>query len=304
MKFVMVSVLVAVAAPAVAQEGGEQPADPRAAHRPLTWSVRVPTELGFNAGLDNSPGDVTVSRLGAEFGVGIPIATMAQLELGFEYEYSRYEFSNATGFVAGSSSPWQDIHNETVRARFYQQHDRQLGWFVGGSIGLSHEEGADLGDALHAGVFGGVMYNLSESVRIGGLLGVRSRIEDDPWFIAVPTIDWQIDPQWRLTNAGKPGLTLFYSPSEQWTLSLGAWYESRDFRLDSNGPVPDGVGRDQSVPIALGATFRPTSNMTLDFGAGVRVLGNLELENSTGGRVADIDVDPAAFLSFAVGVKF
>ncbi len=291
-------VMGVLAAGAAAQESQAPPA------RPVTWTFRVPTAVQFNTNFDDGqPGDVTVTRLGAELGVGIPIATMSQLDLGFEYEYSRYDFSNATGF-GGVANPWTDIHRETFRARYGQQQDMQLSWLVGGFVGLSGEEGADAGDSVHAGVYGGVGYNLSRSLKIGGVVGVFTRIEDDPIVLPIPSLDWEIDPQWRLSTAGKPGLTVFFSPNDQWTLSLGAWYESRDFRLDESGPVPGGVGREEGWPVAFGATFRPTPNLSLDLGAGVRVLETYELLDASGNGLGRIDADPTPFVSFTLGVKF
>jgi hypothetical protein len=309
MKRAVVLMAVLMAGRALGQEAGSGETGEAAragggGGRPVTWSVRVPTELGFKADLDNSAGSVTVSRVGAELGVGIPIATMAQLELGFDYEYSRYEFSNATGFVAGVNSPWQDMHRETVKARFMQQHDMRVAWLVGGSIGLSHEEGADLGDSIYGSAYGGATYQVNEKLKIGGVLGLYTRIEDDPWVLIVPIVDWQIDDQWRLTNGGRPGLALYYTPDPQWTLSLSSWFDSRDFRLDDRGPVPGGVVRDQSFAVQFGATFRATQQITFDAGVGMKLFGNYELENAAGRRVADVDVDPSAFLSISATVRF
>lgn len=306
MKRAITGLMLLVSIPAMAQEEATTPAtpDPRTAHRPLEWFVKIPTELGFSTSLDNSPGDVTISRIGAEVGVGIPIATMALLDLGFDYEYSRYQFDNATGFIAGVSSPWEDVHRETLRARFSQRQTRQLAWFVGGSLGWSAEEGAELADSVFGSFYGGATYYVSQSLRLGGLLGVQSRIEDDPLVLVVPIIDYELDPQWRLTNAGRPGLSIYYTPQQQWTLSLGAWYDYRDIRLDDNGPVPSGVVRERSVPILFGVTHRPTSNMTIEVGLGVRVGGEFQLDDSAGNEMVEIESNPAPFLSFAVGVKF
>lgn len=308
-----IGLLLTLATLAPAQEGKEQPAashaaapavPPESLHRPVEWSVKVGTELGFNSNLDNAPGDVTVSRISAELGVAIPIATMAQLDLGFDYDYSRYDFTGATAFIAGSSSPWQDVYRETITARFTQQHDRRLAWLVGGSLRFSAEEGGDVGNSVSGSAYGGALYHVSESLMLGGVLGVSTRLEKDPWLVLFPIVDWKIDPQWRLSNAGKPGLHIFYSPSQRWTLSLGSWYDFRDFRLDDSGPVPGGVGRDESVPVQFGATFRPTGNMTIDLATGVRLWQSYEVLNSAGNTVSEIDADPAPFLSFSVGVKF
>ena len=272
--------------------------------RPVTWTIKFPTELGFSASLDGAPGEVTTSRIGGDFEVGIPTGSRSQLDLGFEYEYTRYEFDDATGFVAGATSPFKDVHRETVRARFGQQETLQLGWMVGGYVGFSAEDGADLSESVVGGLYGGVSYYLSRSLKVGGALGVFARLEDDPLIVPIPVIDWTITEQWRMSNAGKLGLTMYYSPCEQWTLALGAWYDERNFRLDDSGVIPSGVVRDSNVPLQLTATYKPTANFSAEFGGGIRFFGNYEVRDSSRNKVADIDSDPAGYLAIILSVKF
>jgi hypothetical protein len=150
-----------------------------AAQRKVEWFIKFPTELGLASSLDGS-GNVTVSRVGADFEVDIPIATRGELDLGFSYDYTRYDFNDATGFVAGSTSPFQDIHREAFRVYYGQQQTLQLGWSVGGSIGLSGEEGADTADSVVGSVFAGVGYYLSRDLRVGVAVGIFSQLEQSP----------------------------------------------------------------------------------------------------------------------------
>jgi hypothetical protein len=282
----------------------EQPDQMQMPERHVEWTFKPRMQMGFNSGFDGAPGDVTVTRVGADLGVEIPVATMSALEFGFEFEYSRYDFTGATGFVGGTGSPFQDVHRQVFRARYGQQQTMQLSWFVAGYAGWSGEDDADLDQSVIAGIYGGVGYYLSRDVRIGAALGVFSRIEDDPLVIPIPALDWKLDEQWRISTAGKPGLTVFYSPTERWTLSLGAWYDERNFRLDESGPVPNGVGRESSVPVEFGIVFRPMPNLEVNGALGARVLNNYEIDSATGATLADIDADPSAYLGFGVTIKF
>lgn len=290
--------------PADAEKAQAPDLNARAAERPVVWSLNFPAELGLAAGIVDQPGDVSTSRLGAELGVDIPLGARSQLTLGFDYEYSRYEFSNTAGSIAGTSSPWRDINRETFRARFGTQQTMRLSWLVGGSVGFSAENGANFGDAIVGNLYGGVNYYLSEHFKIGGALVVYERLERSPLVLPLPSMDWEIDEQWRLTNAGKPGLTLFFTPEPQWTFSVGAWYESRNFRLAEHGPFPNGVGRESCVPVEAGVTFRPSHNISATAGIGVHLLQNYQVDDSSGDNLADFDQNAAAYLKLALEWKF
>lgn len=306
---------------AAAQQPATKPADPPAnekqpekpvvekpaeapPERPIEWIIKTPNELGFAAGFVDKIGDVAVSRVGADLEVDIPVGPMGELDIGFAYEYSRYDFSNATSLVPGSSSPWQNIHKETLRASFGKQQTRQLGWIVGGSVGLSAEEGADLGKAVAGGMYAGVGYYLSEHLKVGMAVAVYSQLEDHPLILPVPSFKWEISDQWLLSTAGKPGLTMFYKPSDEWTLSLGAWYESRNFRLDKTGVVPDGVGRDSSVPVEFDVMFKPTKSLSVEAGVGVRLLQSFSVDGSSGNTLVRVDGDAAPFLTCRFAFSF
>lgn len=276
----------------------------RPEQRPVTWSLTFPGELGLASGIVDQPGDVSISRMGAELGVGIPLGTRSELNLGLEYEYSRYDFTDTAGSIAGASSPFRDINRETFRARFGTQETQRLAWLVGGSVGFAAENGADLGDSIVGSLYGGVNYYLSEHLKVGGVLVFYHRLERSPLVLPLPALDWQIDEQWRLTNAGKPGLTMFFTPEPQWTFRFGAWYESRNFRLSEHGPFPNGVGRESSVPVEAGLTFRPSRSISASVGIGVRLLQNYQVDNSSGDNLADFDANAGAYLKMELEWKF
>lgn len=278
--------------------------DAKPPERRVEWIVKFPNELDFSSGFDDVPGGVSVTRTGAEFEVDIPIEPRGELDLGFGYEHSWYQFSQSAALIPGVSSPFQNINKETFRASFGKQQTRQLGWSVGGSIAASAEDGADLGDAIVGTAYAGVGYYLNEHLKIGVAMAVATRLDQYPLILPLPSLNWEINDRWRLSTAGQPGLTLFYKPSEDWTLSLGGGYESRNFRLDKSGPVPDGVGRDTSVPLRLGAVFKPTKNISIEFGGGVKLLQNYRVDDSGGNTLADVDGDPVPFLSFRLGLSF
>jgi hypothetical protein len=272
--------------------------------RPITYSLAVRGELGTSAELSDSPGDVAVSRIGAALAVGFPIGERGQLNLGFDYELSSYDFQNASGLIAGTDSPFEDVQRYALSVRYAQQLSRRWALVAGGSVGLAGEEGAEASESLFTTGYLGARYALSESVQAGFGAAFGTQLEDDTLLLPLLLLDWQINEQWLLSNQGKLGLTLSYTPVESWTFSVGAEYQFRDFRLDRDGPVPGGVGHEVRVPLTVSASFRPTPQLSVDAGVGVGLYRTFEIRDSGGRELADFDADPAPFLTLQFGYRF
>jgi hypothetical protein len=296
-----------VGQPVVPPGPGEPPPptiEEMAAQRPIVFELKARGELGFNADFRDAPGDVTVTRLGAGFGAAIPVRQFGQLDIGLDYEFSDYRFSGATGFAAGFDSPWGSVHRETLTVRYGQRQSLQLAWFVGGSVGFSHESGADLSDSLVGSAYGCVRYALSESLSVGGGLVVWSQLEDSPILIPLPQIDWWLNERVRLTTGGRLGLTLAYAANEDLTFSIGGEYELREFRLRDDGAAPDGVGRDRRVPIAAGIGYRPTRQLSVELTGGAYLWQQFRLLDAGGNTLSEIDLKPTPFASIQVVYRF
>jgi hypothetical protein len=273
--------------------------------RPVVFSIEARGELNFNSSFSDSSGDVTVTRAGASIGSSIPAGERGEVNVGFDYEFSNYEFSKDVMLAPGvTGSPWRDVNREEVTLRYSRQQSLQLAWFLGGSVGASGEDGAKFSDSLFASAFGGVRYALSKTLVVGVGLAVRTQIEDNPLVVPLPMLNWQISEQWKLSSAGKPGLTLSYSPTETLTFSVGGAYESRDFRLDEHGPVPGGVGRETRVPIVLGVAYTPTKQISVEAGIGYSFAQNYQVLNHGGNKLGDEDLDAAGMLRVGIAYRF
>lgn len=297
---------MAQAPPAQSQPSAQaQPAPPGAANTgPVHFSLSVRGDLAFNTNLSDLPGDVTVSRVGGNFGAVISVGDRSRLTLGFDYEHSNYDFHDATGFTSGSDSPFNEINRETLSGNFYHQQTEQLGWLVGGSFVVAAEDGADLGRSLEGTVYGGVRYAITKNLRVGGGIYVGVPIEDNAYVWPLITLDWQINKQWSLSTEGRPGLTLSYALSDRWTLFAAAEYQYRDFRLDRHGPAPSGVGRDTRLPLMIGARFNANDQISFEGGLGAYFFQNLEVDNSGGNKLADSDLDAAPFVELKLNFRF
>jgi hypothetical protein len=282
----------------------DEPQVERPAEAPLAaFSFTPRAHLGFNADFDDEPGDLTVSRIGGEIGARIRAGERGQLRVSFDYEFSRYDFNNATGF-AGLDSPWEDIHRAFVTAQYSRQASRQLVWFVGGSIGISGEDGADFSKAVVGGGFAGVRYHLSETLAVGMAIAAFSQLEDNWIVFPAPQIEWQFAQRWSLVSAGRPGVSLVYDHSDQLSVALGVAWESRDFRLDEDGPIPSGVGRERQIPVTLGVKFRPREQLELGGAFGWNFYRSYRLDDEDGNKLADIDADSAPFLGLELTYRF
>ncbi len=283
--------------------GEPQPVPEAPEERPITFSVRLGGELGFDADLDDG-GDVTLVRARAGASVGIPAGERGQLTIGYDYELSDYDFTDATGLVPGIADPWGTVHSHGLGLTYARRLSLRWSALVGGNIAWSAEEGADLGDSLTGGGFAAGQFAATEKLFIGLGVGVRSRLEDSVLLSPVILLDWTISEQWKLSNEGRPGLTLSYVPAETWTIDLTGAFEFRDFRLDDSGPLPGGVGVDSRVPVSLGVTWTPSPMFTFGARAGAYFFTTLEALDVNGNEAGTSDVDPGPFLVLEGRIRF
>jgi hypothetical protein len=92
--------------------------------------------------------------------------------------------------------------------------------------------------------------------------------------------------------------------SQSWSLGIAGRYENIEFRLNENGPTPDGVGRDQSIPVVAMATWDSNRIVALSVFAGIELNGKLKLKNALGESVAESSYDPAPIFGATFKLRF
>jgi hypothetical protein len=282
------------------------------AGEPAAFTLEDPlAKVSFSLALESSfttesdlseAGSVSVVRLGPTFGVRYAPQQTSFFDFSLGAEYSFYEFDGATGIVP-SGEPVDDFSEYLLGARYTGRVNDEWWWFVGGNASWAAEDGADLGDGFTASGMVGATYAINERLSIGAGLVVRSRIEDDALVYALPVVNWKINDQWTLETVSN-ALRLSYAPAEDWAVYVAGGWESREFRLSENGPIPDGVMRDDRIPIVLGAVLRPGENIEFDIAAGSTVWGEYEFRDSTGAEIADADADPALLAMITARIRF
>lgn len=296
-----------VAAPALAQQVDETPAK----------GVRVTVGGGYLHQFetdfdDRGGGGVSVDRGYGVVGAGFELSPSLDLGLRLAWEGSWYDWDGQSAlFLGGTTRPWRDPQSIQLGGNLRMRLDDSWSLQAGLFGTASGELDADVEDTLSIGGILGATYRADERFMIGGGVLVASQIEDDALIIPLIFIDWRINETLRLTNAAGPeayptgaGLELVWSATRELDLAIGGKYEVRRFRLDDEGPAPDGVGQDRSFGLWGRAAYRFTPQLRLDFIFGAALGGELRLENDRGNKLAEVDVDPAPFLGLFLSYRF
>lgn len=247
-------------------------------------------------------GTVGVVRLGPTLGVRYMPGETWFLDLSAGAEFSFYDFDGATTIVPGGD-PAGDFGRYSLGARYTARASDDWWWFVGGAARWSAEDGADIGESFTASGTVGATYAVNDRLTIGVGLAVRSRLEDDVQVFPVPVLDWQISDQWSLATVDR-AVRLSYEPGDAWTVFLQGGWESREYRLSEDGPIPDGVMRDDRIPVELGVIWRANSHIDLTGTIGVSAWNSYEFLDATGTEIADTDSDPALMAGLAARLRF
>ncbi|MBA4419046.1 MAG: hypothetical protein C0392_14245 [Syntrophus sp. (in: bacteria)] len=229
------------------------------------------------------------------------------LGLGLTYEFEDYNFTRLAGFAV--PDPWHKIHRVSMAGRLTYKVNRNWGIFFSPTVQYSGEEGADFGKSLLYGGTIGASYAASPDFIVGIGAGVFYRLEETSLF---PTliISWKITDKLRLGNsfrtgpAGPAGLELGYTLDSDWRVAFGGGYRSYRARLDSNGPVPNGIGQTRAVPIYLNLTRKLGKGFRMDLYGGAVFGGNLRLEDRNGNRIDSASHNTAPLLGMSLSTAF
>lgn len=263
----------------------------------------------FSADFDDAPGASSVGRAGARVDLSFPILKRSELAFNVSNELSWYGFDDDTvvGGIAGA--PWDDIRITTIGARVSTRLDEHWGLYASANATSSGEEGAQFSDTLTYAAAGGFTYAFSDRLTLG--LGVvsRTRLEDDPLILPLPTIDWRIAKQWALRTAyeeGGAGVELAWDPGEQFSLGIAAAFEGREFRLGdrSANPRRNFIGRDVRIPVWLWAQWNVSRRFSVRGKLGFEASQQLSLDNADGDELGSNEMKASPFFDLGVIFRF
>ncbi|MGB0993625.1 MAG: DUF6268 family outer membrane beta-barrel protein [Akkermansiaceae bacterium] len=252
----------------------------------------------------DSGGEFSADHTSVSFGIAKAIEPGRLVGLSVGYGYSDYQFSGL------ASAPWGEVHSLSLSAPVRWTLSDRWGLFAMPFVRSQYESGASVNDGVTGGLLMAASYRVSDRLTIGPGIVVSSQLEDSLNVFPIIMFKWKITEglvlQTGSGNAGVSGasLSLDWKANDQWSFSLGARYEKLRFRLDDNGPVPDGVGEEKGLPVYLAATYHFSKDNALTLYGGMKFAGSLVIENSSGNKLADSDYDRAAVFGLRWKLQF
>lgn len=230
-----------------------------------------------------------------------------RLGVGFSYEFTDYDFSGLTNFSV--ARPWQEVQRLGFSLPIIYTLADQWRLLITPTAQFSGEFGANWGDAMIYGGAIAVTYAVRPDAVFGLGVAGYADIEEAmvfPYFI----VKWQITDRLQLTNpyrtspAGPAGLELSYAMTKEWTAGIGGSYRSQRFRLDSNGPLPNGIGAYKTIPIFVRLSYKPVPAFGIDLYSGVSFLNKLYVQNPEGDDLYETKHRPAPLVGVGLSGTF
>jgi hypothetical protein len=227
--------------------------------------------------------------------------------LSASYEYQEWTFADPAAF--GGTAPWKNINRPRLAATLL--YTPAEGWLIGfiPSVGWSYEEGAETSDALEYGAVVTIAKVVSPRLTLGLGAAVFHQIYETKVY-PFPVINWQIDDRWRLTNpfeagpAGGAGIELIYGINDLWEIGAGGSYRSYVFRLSKDGPIGNGIGQNNFVPVFVRASYHFGKESQLDIYAAALTGGKLTVKNASGNDLSNDPYKTAPALGMTLQTRF
>ena len=244
---------------------------------------------------------------GAHVGIDVKRQFTPALSLGFSAAYGSENWSFDTPGAFGPVAPWGNVLRPSIGLSLGYALAPDLSMFIAPQLEWSYESGASASDGQNYGAVLGVNKVFSPTLFAGIGLGVFRQIDEMryfPFFI----VNWQITDRWRLANplqagpAGGAGLELSYAFGNGWELAGGAAYRDYRFRLRSDAPVPNGLGRNSGIPVFAKLTHKFGPAAQIDLYAGVVADGQLRVLDASGSTVQQSDYGTSPM--FALSGRF
>jgi len=300
-KLSLLALVAGVALPGVAL--AQQRSASERAGEEFSFALRGAGEYTFGADLKDVAGSVRIARASSGLGIGYFATEELRLGLDFENEFTWYDFKGANGFIPGTDNPFSQTTSYSLTPNVSYSIDDE--WTVIASVLLDwSQEGADpSSDGFTAGGIIGARYTFSKDFALTfGLIG-RSRLEESARYLPLIGIEWQIDEKLRFSVRG-PGAELTLKLDDEWSVFLDGQFRSREFRLDSDNPLPKGVIRDRRVILGTGVSYRPTKFFDISLRGGVVAWQEFTVDDRRGNEQREINTDPAPFVSLTATLRF
>lgn len=270
------------------------------------WAMEA-TALAAHQGEGDLSGGGDVSSTRTFLGVGGLYRTdegvVAGLSIGLGQQ----------SYVFGSAAVplWGNVRAISLSLPMRFQLGQSSDLIVVPQVRRAYESGASASDSTTYGVFAGLSWLVSETLRIGPGFGAFSKIEGSRTEVfPILIVDWQISDRWNFSTGRGiaatrgPGLRLTYAYSDALDIGLGVRLERSEFRLNQTGIAPGGVGEDSNVPIVLSLDYNPNPGVSVSGFIGAAIDGELTIEGSNGMTIDKQSYDTTPVAGLAMRLRF
>ncbi|MCH2142735.1 MAG: hypothetical protein MK077_07050 [Phycisphaerales bacterium] len=262
------------------------------------WVWQLKTSLTDGAG-----GRFSMNRGHVNASAQLALASDLDLLIGGRYQRDNYSWEDI-------ASPWTSTNTTRFEASLKWKASRQLQVFGGGMARWAAESGASLSDGFSGGGAIGAAWAFSKELVLGGGVGIRSRILDDPLWFPIVVVEWQITERLRLSSrltsgwANRSGAELIYELSDNLDVGVAAVYDYQRFRLSDDAPISGGAGTSETLPVAAFISYNVSERFSLTAFAGATVYGRLTGTTQARNETFASDFDPAPVLGIQGTIRF
>jgi hypothetical protein len=207
------------------------------------------------------------------------------LRLGAFYEYSEYDLSKLDGT--------KDFDTLAFNMLWKSMINDDWGYFAYGAVSMSASKNAELESGLTGIGGGGVQYVWSKDLSLGLGGAVATHMEEDPSFLPIIALNWQINDRWNLKTLYGATISYDVTGDKKFLVDLGANYSRREYRIENNASLYD-----RTFTVELGATYMFTPNLGIRGFAGVATGRQFQIRHNNE-KIAEQDVNAAPI----VGVR-
>ena len=272
----------------------------------VDFSFSASTLYQFNAPVDGG-GKLNIARYNAALDMSSRAIKDLRIGLSIAYEHDDYDFSGLTNFPI--ARPWSEVNRFGISFPVHYTFTDNWRLFVNPSVQWAGESRAKWDEALSYGAVAGIAYKFRPDAVIGLGAGVYSNIEDTTVFPFI-TVNWQMTERLRLINpsrtspGGPAGLELVYAIDKYWETGLGAAYRSYRFRLEEDGPIPNGIGEYKTVPVFARISHKFTPKIRIDVYGGATFVNKIYIEDQDGDELFSTKADIAPLIGLTFVASF
>ncbi|WOO40566.1 hypothetical protein [Rubellicoccus peritrichatus] len=272
-------------------------------------SPQTPLGISISQGIENSfgsdlkspgTGDLSILRLDTNLTYSKSY-DLSFFRAGFTYEYSDYDWSNASPFSKTNSFGLNGFGLHTF------EKDRPWGVFGLASLRWGAEDNASLGEGFSFLGAVGPTYSFSKKLRIGAGLMVITQPQQATRYLPIVTLNWEINDHWSIRTFNGATVTYDLNADKETRLDFTVQYETRDFVLKTQ-TSPTGITDEPAVAEeSVIVVFGVTQKIGGPFFVRAYLEGNLFREfelRADGNKYQTIKSDPAIGLGFQVGANF